>query len=82
MASLVQESTSGRDYTFEEGKIMKNPNEEEGYWVGCCGTPECSMSVKDATFKVQIINKVAYLHCTKCGKIRTLEPNCRLYLSG
>ena len=60
---------------------MKKPN-EEGYWVGCCGTPECAASGEDPTFKVQIIEGIAYLHCVKCGSVRTLEPQPKLYLSG
>lgn len=61
---------------------MTKPFESRGYWVGCCGTPECEASEEDSTFKVQIVSGVAYLHCTKCGGFRTLEPQPKLYLSG
>lgn len=61
---------------------MKKPNEEEGYWAGCCGSPECAAAGEDATFKVQIVDGIAYLHCVKCGSLRTIESRPKLYLSG
>ncbi len=61
---------------------MKKPNESEGYWVSCCSTPDCAASGKDATFKIQIINGIAYLHCAKCGSFRILKIQSKLHLSG
>lgn len=58
------------------------PLESEGYWVGCCGSPECAESGEDPTFKIQIVDDIAYIYCTKCGSFRTLTPQSKLHLSG
>lgn len=61
--------------------MIRKPEPEEGYWVGCSGSVECVASEEEATFEVQIVDDVTYLHCAKCGSVRAIEPYSKLYLS-